>query len=188
MATTNILLRILSLGKLYIPSLASHTNTIQIEVVYIAYRAYSSQRISQRRSVIQRDQIVSRDPINALTSLAAPVREGKNSVYSAKTYTYIPYRIITIILRRLYISVDKCIRAYKKVTQQAFTPKRTTIFPISPSGAFSTKALEGAIKQIVRDFYSQPEYIARYIYSTIMAETYLYKEMAFYDRSYTKTL
>lgn len=130
---------------------------------------------------------MSRDPANALTSSAAPVREGKNDVCSAGTRTHMPCRIIAIMLGRLRMSVDECIRAYKKVAQQAFTPKRTTIFPASPSGAFSAKALEGAIKQTVRDFCSQPECIARRMYGTTTAETCPHGEMAFRDESCTKT-
>ncbi|KAK3933490.1 FabD/lysophospholipase-like protein [Diplogelasinospora grovesii] len=49
--------------------------------------------------------------------------------------------VIAIILGRLGISVDECIRAYRKVAQQAFTPKRTTILPA--------------------DFCVQPECVAR---------------------------
>ncbi|KAK4139118.1 kinase subdomain-containing protein, partial [Dichotomopilus funicola] len=96
--------------------------------------------------------------------------------------------IIAIMLGRLRMSVDECIRAYKKVAQQAFTPKRTTIFPASPSGAFSAKALEEAIKQTVRDFCSQPECIARRMHGTTTAETCPHGEMAFRDGSCTKTV
>lgn len=59
------------------------------------------------------------------------------------------------------MSVDECIGAYKKVAQQAFVPKKTKIFPASPSGAFSVTALEAAIRQTVRDFCVQPECVAR---------------------------
>ncbi|KAK3942097.1 hypothetical protein QBC46DRAFT_457725 [Diplogelasinospora grovesii] len=75
-----------------------------------------------------------------------------------------------------------------KVAQQAFTPKRTTILPASPSGAFSAKALEAAIKQTVRDFYVQPECVARRAQGLTPPEACLYSEMAFRDRSCTKTV
>ncbi|KAI0467590.1 hypothetical protein F4859DRAFT_506728 [Xylaria cf. heliscus] len=59
--------------------------------------------------------------------------------------------IIAIMLGRLGMTVDECIRAYDKVAQTAFTPKRVA-FPVSPRGAYSATALEGAIKQTVREF------------------------------------
>ncbi|WJG35713.1 acyl transferase/acyl hydrolase/lysophospholipase, partial [Fusarium oxysporum Fo47] len=69
--------------------------------------------------------------------------------------------IIAIMLGRLGMTVDECIRAYKKVAQQAFTPKRTSIFPAAPTGAFSAKALEAAIKQIVRERCVESECVSR---------------------------
>ena len=57
-----------------------------------------------------------------------------------------------MILGRLGMTVDECIRAYKKIAQQAFNPKQTSILPARPPDAFSTKALEAAIKQTVREF------------------------------------
>ena len=50
------------------------------------------------------------------------------------------------------MTVDECIKAYEKVGQAAFTPKRRVVsLPGSPKGAFSATALEGAIKQVVRE-------------------------------------
>ncbi|KAI1125085.1 acyl transferase/acyl hydrolase/lysophospholipase [Nemania abortiva] len=60
--------------------------------------------------------------------------------------------IIAIMLGRLGMTVDECIRAYDTVAQAAFTPKRTSILPGSPKGAFSAQALEQVIKQTVRRF------------------------------------
>jgi hypothetical protein len=60
-------------------------------------------------------------------------------------------RIIAIMLGRLQMSVDECIRAYKKVARQAFTPKGLGGFslPARPTGAFSATALENAIKDVI---------------------------------------
>ncbi|KAJ5781110.1 hypothetical protein N7457_006270 [Penicillium paradoxum] len=69
--------------------------------------------------------------------------------------------IIAIMLGRLRMSVDECIRAYKKVARQAFTPKRNAILPARSKGAFSAQALEEAIKQTVRDFCTDKECVAR---------------------------
>ncbi|KAK3316581.1 acyl transferase/acyl hydrolase/lysophospholipase, partial [Apodospora peruviana] len=95
--------------------------------------------------------------------------------------------IIAIMLGRLGMSVGECIRAYKKVAQQAFTPKKTRIFPASPSGAFSAKALEAAIKQTVREFCTQPDCVARRKYDPTTAATCPHEEMAFREGSCTKT-
>ncbi|KAI0530053.1 acyl transferase/acyl hydrolase/lysophospholipase [Xylaria digitata] len=59
--------------------------------------------------------------------------------------------IIAIMLGRLEMTVDACIQAYKRVAAQAFTPKYGRILPASPKGAFSAKALESAMKQIIRE-------------------------------------
>lgn len=85
------------------------------------------------------------------------------------------------------MSVDECIRAYKKVAQQAFTPKKRRIIPASPSGAFSAKALEAAIRQTVRDFCAQPECVARRAQEATTSGTCPHGEMAFRDGSCIKT-
>ncbi|KAL1888328.1 hypothetical protein Cpir12675_006217 [Ceratocystis pirilliformis] len=59
--------------------------------------------------------------------------------------------IIAIMLGRLGMTVDQCIRTYRELAETAFTPKRSRIFPVSPSGAFSAKKLEGAIKRAIRE-------------------------------------
>ncbi|KIM83298.1 hypothetical protein PILCRDRAFT_439377 [Piloderma croceum F 1598] len=59
--------------------------------------------------------------------------------------------IIAIMLGRLQMSVDECIRAYKKVAEKAFTPKAVLQLPGRPTGAFSASALEDAIKQVIAD-------------------------------------
>ncbi|KAK3936717.1 hypothetical protein QBC46DRAFT_461339 [Diplogelasinospora grovesii] len=91
------------------------------------------------------------------------------------------------MLGRLGMSVDECIRAYTKVAQQAFTPTKTRLLPASPSGAFSAKALEAAIKQTVRAFCVQPECVARRAQDPTTPEAYPHSEMAFREESCIKT-
>ncbi|KAK8066831.1 FabD/lysophospholipase-like protein [Apiospora hydei] len=64
--------------------------------------------------------------------------------------------IIAIMLKRLRITVDECIRAYENVGRAAFTPKRTLLPIAPPKGAFSATALEGTIKQVVREICTEP--------------------------------
>jgi hypothetical protein len=91
------------------------------------------------------------------------------------------------MLGRLGMTVDECIRAYRKVAQQAFTAKRTSIFPATPTGAFSAKALEAAIKQTVREFCVESECVTRRCRGHQAVETCPHSEMAFRDGSCTKT-
>ncbi|KAH7162472.1 acyl transferase/acyl hydrolase/lysophospholipase [Dactylonectria estremocensis] len=96
--------------------------------------------------------------------------------------------IIAIMLGRLGMTVDECIHAYKKVAQQAFTPKRTAIFPASPSGAFSATQLENAIRQTIRDHCVQPECVEQNKRGTTPAETCSHDDVHFRDSSCTKTV
>jgi len=92
------------------------------------------------------------------------------------------------MLGRLGMTVEECIRAYREVAQQAFTPKRTTIFPASPAGYYSAKALESAIKKTVRAFCVAPECATWRSKGYPTAETCPHSELEFRDTSCTKTL
>ncbi|KAJ9322858.1 hypothetical protein DTO027B5_2900 [Paecilomyces variotii] len=96
--------------------------------------------------------------------------------------------IIAILLGRLSMTVDDCIRAYKKVAQQAFTPKRTTILPASPSGSFSATQLESVIKQTIREYCIDPQCVAQRKQGKQTINTCSHEEMHFRDRSCTKTV
>ncbi|KAJ5553447.1 hypothetical protein N7494_002825 [Penicillium frequentans] len=96
--------------------------------------------------------------------------------------------IIAIMLGRLGMTVDECIRAYRKVAQQAFTPKRTSILPASPRGAFSAQALEEAIKQTVREFCTDGECVARRRQGSPTTGTCPHSNLAFRDQACTKTV
>ncbi|KGO78332.1 Acyl transferase/acyl hydrolase/lysophospholipase [Penicillium italicum] len=69
--------------------------------------------------------------------------------------------IIAIMLGRLGMTVDECIRAYRKVAERAFTPKAHAIIPARLNGAFSAHALEEAIKQTVTEFCTNRECVNR---------------------------
>ncbi|UQC77423.1 uncharacterized protein CLUP02_02891 [Colletotrichum lupini] len=65
--------------------------------------------------------------------------------------------IIAIMLGRLRMTVDECIREYREVAQKAFTPKRMTFLPAPPKGTFSATALEEAIKNTSKKFCTATE-------------------------------
>ncbi|KAK0622756.1 acyl transferase/acyl hydrolase/lysophospholipase [Immersiella caudata] len=95
--------------------------------------------------------------------------------------------IIAIMLGRLGMTVEECIRAYKEVAQQAFTPKKTTIFPASPAGAYSANALVSAIKKTVRTFCVASECVGRRGKGHSTAHTCPHSELEFRDALCTKT-
>ncbi|PGH12599.1 hypothetical protein AJ80_06657 [Polytolypa hystricis UAMH7299] len=96
--------------------------------------------------------------------------------------------IIAIMLGRLGMTADECIRAYRKVAQQAFTPKRTSLLPARPSGAFSAKALENSIKQIVREFCLEEECISHRRQGLSTVDTCPHSDMTFQDKTCVKTV
>ena len=54
------------------------------------------------------------------------------------------------------MTVKQCLEAYKRMAEQAFTPKgnklsRTFSLPASPRGEFAGKALADAVKKIVKE-------------------------------------
>ncbi|KAL1972818.1 hypothetical protein VTN31DRAFT_6360 [Thermomyces dupontii] len=95
--------------------------------------------------------------------------------------------IIAIMLGRLRMTVDECIRAYRNVAQQVFTSKRTAILPGRPSGAFSATALEEAIKQTIREYCVEAECVARRSQGKQTIESCKHSDMLFRDQTCTKT-
>ncbi|KAF7549176.1 hypothetical protein G7046_g8431 [Stylonectria norvegica] len=95
--------------------------------------------------------------------------------------------IIAIMLGRLSMTVDECVRGYKKVAEQAFTPKPAKL-PMSPSGAFSATELERAIKQTVREYCTQPECVEQRRQGNATIRTCPHEDMVFRDRLCTKTV
>ena len=92
------------------------------------------------------------------------------------------------MLGRLGMTVDECIRAYRRVAEQAFTPKRTvSILPAPPRGAFSAQALEAAIKQIVREYCTDEECVVCRRQGHPTTDTCPHSDLAFRDKSCTKT-
>ena len=96
-------------------------------------------------------------------------------------------RIISIMLGRLGMTVDDCIRAYKKVAEQAFTPKPLKILPASPSGAFSAEQLELAIRKTIREHCTLPQCVELRGRQRVVPDACTHEEMDFRDHSCTKT-
>jgi len=97
-------------------------------------------------------------------------------------------RIIAIMLGRLGMTVDECIQAYKDVAQQAFTPKKHKILPVSPTGFYSAQALESAIKKTVRTFCTEPTCVASRQRGSPTAEICSHSDgLQFRDTTCTKT-
>ncbi|CEI60191.1 unnamed protein product [Fusarium venenatum] len=119
------------------------------------------------------DLTKSQDPASGSISSAVQALEGPS--------------IIAIMLGKLGMTVDECIRAYKKVAQQAFTPKSRSIIPGPPNGAFSAKQLEAAIKQTVREHCMDPVCVEQRKRGRDTAGTCPHGEMQFRDDSCTKT-
>lgn len=93
------------------------------------------------------------------------------------------------MLGRLGMTVDECIRAYRNVAQQAFTPKRSSsFFPAPPKGAFSAQALESAIKQTVREFCTEKECVNRRLEGRPTTDSCPHSDLAFRDQKCTKTV
>jgi hypothetical protein len=91
------------------------------------------------------------------------------------------------MLGKLGMTVDDCIRAYKKVAQQAFTPKPRAIIPGRPNGAFSATQLEAAIKQTVREYCINPKCLEQRKHGEPTAESCPHEDMHFRGESSTKT-
>ncbi|KAG5655125.1 hypothetical protein KAF25_001898, partial [Fusarium avenaceum] len=96
--------------------------------------------------------------------------------------------IIAIMLGKLGMTVDECIRAYKKVAQQAFTPKTRAIIPGRPNGAFSATQLEAAIKQTVREYCIDPGCLEQRKRGEPTDESCSHQDMQFRGQSSTKTV
>jgi hypothetical protein len=55
------------------------------------------------------------------------------------------------MLGRLGMSVGAAIQAYRDMGRKAFTPKRRFALPAPPRGLYSARALEEAIKKVVKE-------------------------------------
>ena len=91
------------------------------------------------------------------------------------------------MLGRLGMTVDECIKAYRKVAAQAFTPKQKFKPPASPSGDFSAKKLEAAIKKTVREYCRDAECVEQRKRGGSTSETCQHENMLFRDELCTKT-
>lgn len=93
------------------------------------------------------------------------------------------------MLGRLGMTVDECIRTYKKVARAAFTPKRTVAskLPAPPKGIYSAKALEDAIKQTVRECCVEPQCLDQRRQGVSTTESCPHEDAVFRSASCTKT-
>ncbi|KAI0454131.1 acyl transferase/acyl hydrolase/lysophospholipase [Xylaria acuta] len=98
------------------------------------------------------------------------------------------HEIIAIMLGRLGMTVDQCMQAYDKVAQTAFTPKRTSFIPAPPKGAYAAQALEGAIKQTVKEFCVEPPCTDQRRQGRSTAESCPHENAEFRNASCTKTV
>jgi hypothetical protein len=55
------------------------------------------------------------------------------------------------MLGRLGMSVGAAIQAYRDMGRKAFTPKRRFALPAPPRGLYSARALEEAIRKVIRE-------------------------------------
>jgi patatin-like phospholipase/acyl hydrolase len=98
-----------------------------------------------------------------------------------------PVRIIAIMLGRLGMTVDECIRAYENIGQAAFTPKRTLLPIAPPKGAFSAKALEAAVKKVVKDNCTEPQCVTQRSQGQPTVDTCPHEDLRLRDTTCTKT-
>ena len=87
------------------------------------------------------------------------------------------------------MTVDECIRAYKKMAKKAFTPKpRSRIsLPGSPRGAFSATSLEEAIRDTIKEFCPVSECAIQRKAGNSTSSTCTHEELLFRDKSCTAT-
>ncbi|KAI2608804.1 FabD/lysophospholipase-like protein [Hypoxylon fragiforme] len=88
--------------------------------------------------------------------------------------------IIAIMLGRLQMKVDDCIKTYRRMAQKAFTPKRRLPFPAPPAGAYSATALENAIKEVIRTLCKDNHCLA--------TQSCSHGDLLFRDETCTKTV
>jgi hypothetical protein len=95
--------------------------------------------------------------------LEEQAREGNVvDAVTVKRLTNCP-RIIAIMLGPLKMTTAQCLRAYRAMAQQAFTPINNGILgwmpqlPGPPGGMFSGTSLEDAVKSIVEQYIGDPE-------------------------------
>ncbi|KAL1993077.1 hypothetical protein VTN49DRAFT_3834 [Thermomyces lanuginosus] len=116
--------------------------------------------------------------------------------------------IIAIMLGRLQMTVDECIKAYRELAKSAFslksrskspsrfkermafklTSRSNLDVPSSSSPAFSAMTLENAMKSIIRSFCADPECKNRRDQGHSTAGTCPHEDMLFRDKTCTKTV
>ncbi|KAI0403728.1 acyl transferase/acyl hydrolase/lysophospholipase [Xylaria palmicola] len=92
------------------------------------------------------------------------------------------------MLGRLGMTVDECIRAYENVGRAAFTPKLTFLPIAPPKGAFSAKALEAAVKKVVRGNCTERQCVTKRRQGQPTVDTCPHDNLMLQDTRCTKTV
>lgn len=122
-----------------------------MEVASAAYQVSLSSKNLWK--LFKKTSISKRSPDHAITLTLSVVQvlEGETSLKPSRLHAYQFDRIIAIMLGRLEMSVEDCIKTYRSFAERAFTPKRRILsLPASPNGAYSALALEIAMKDVVK--------------------------------------
>ncbi|KAL2887643.1 Patatin/Phospholipase A2-like protein [Ceratocystis lukuohia] len=96
--------------------------------------------------------------------------------------------IIALMLGPLRMTVDQSIRAFRELVEVAFTPKRRSILPASPSSAFSAKKLEDAIKKVIREYCTMPSCMEHRQAGNSTTDFCQHENQELHDDSCTKTV
>ncbi|PQE04446.1 Acyl transferase acyl hydrolase lysophospholipase protein [Rutstroemia sp. NJR-2017a BVV2] len=97
-------------------------------------------------------------------------------------------RIIAIMLGRLGMTIDECVRAYRTVAKKAFTPQHLLSLPGLPKGAYSAKVLEAAIEQVIKEHCKEADCAAQQTQGISTAETCPHGGKLFRDNACVKTV
>ncbi|KAI0183055.1 hypothetical protein EV127DRAFT_33888 [Xylaria flabelliformis] len=130
-----------------------------------------------------------------LENIMEQIRESKNLAQVPRPCEYFDLiggtstgGIIAIMLGRLGMTVDECIRAYEDVGRAAFTPKRRLPSIAPPKGAFSAKALEAAVKKVIKDKCTEKQCVAQRSQGQPTVDTCPHEDLMLRDTTCTKTV
>ncbi|KAI0901540.1 acyl transferase/acyl hydrolase/lysophospholipase [Annulohypoxylon nitens] len=94
--------------------------------------------------------------------------------------------IIAIMLGRLSMTIDECIRVYDRVAEAAFTRKRNRVRLIS-SSVYSSRALETVIQEVVKEFCTEELCATKRSSGQSTIDTCEHSDLKFRSGSCTKT-
>ncbi|KAI1170819.1 hypothetical protein F4777DRAFT_567873 [Nemania sp. FL0916] len=96
--------------------------------------------------------------------------------------------IIAIMLGRLGMTVDKCIRTCEDLGRVAFTLKSKMPQIAPPKGAFSAEKLETAVRRVVKDNCTEPHCVTQRSQGRPTVDTCPHEDLKFRDANCTKTV